>query len=61
MLVIINHRRMRLVVETVRRSLTNTLLHITIPEVQDEVPYALTTQYSPAATERPLDSITSVK
>jgi hypothetical protein len=37
--------------------MTHTPLHITIPEVQDEVRYAWTNSYSPAATERALDSI----
>ena len=38
--------------------MAHTPLHITIPEVQDEVRYAWTNSYSPAATERALDSIT---
>jgi radical SAM superfamily enzyme YgiQ (UPF0313 family) len=37
--------------------MAHTPLHITIPEVQDEVRHAWTNSYSPAATERALDSI----
>jgi hypothetical protein len=37
--------------------MAHTPLNITIPEVQDEVRYAWTNSYSPAATERALDSI----
>jgi radical SAM superfamily enzyme YgiQ (UPF0313 family) len=37
--------------------MAHTPLQITIPEVQDEVRYAWTNSYSPAATERALDSI----
>jgi radical SAM superfamily enzyme YgiQ (UPF0313 family) len=37
--------------------MAHTPLKITIPEVQDEVRYAWTNSYSPAATQRALDSI----
>ena len=37
--------------------MAHTPLKITVPEVQDEVRYAWTNSYSPAATERALDSI----
>jgi radical SAM superfamily enzyme YgiQ (UPF0313 family) len=37
--------------------MAHTPLSLTIPEVQDEVRYAWTNSYSPAATERALDSI----
>jgi radical SAM superfamily enzyme YgiQ (UPF0313 family) len=37
--------------------MAHTPLHITIPEVQDEMRYAWANAYSPAATERALDSI----
>ena len=37
--------------------MAHTPLKISIPEVQDEVRYAWTNSYSPAATERALDSI----
>jgi radical SAM superfamily enzyme YgiQ (UPF0313 family) len=37
--------------------MAHTPLKITVPEVQDEVHYAWTNSYSPAATERVLDSI----
>jgi len=37
--------------------MAHTPLRITVPEVQDEVRYAWTNSYSPAATERALDSI----
>ncbi|MGA2992535.1 MAG: radical SAM protein [Candidatus Korobacteraceae bacterium] len=39
--------------------MAHTPLKITIPEVQDEVRYAWANSYSPAATERALDSIAS--
>jgi radical SAM superfamily enzyme YgiQ (UPF0313 family) len=37
--------------------MAHTPLHITIPEVQDEVRYAWTNSYSPAANQKALDSI----
>jgi hypothetical protein len=37
--------------------MAHTPLHITIPQVQEEVLYAWTNSYSPEATERALDSI----
>ena len=37
--------------------MAHTPLHITIPEVQDEMRFAWTNSYSPAANERALDSI----
>jgi hypothetical protein len=37
--------------------MAHTPLHITVPEVQEEVRYAWTNAYSPAANERALDSI----
>jgi len=37
--------------------MAHTPLHMTIPEVQDEVRYAWTNSYSPAATERALNAI----
>lgn len=37
--------------------MAHTPLHLTVPQVQDEVRYAWTNSYSPAATQRALDSI----